>query len=243
MVEPVGELRFSSAKTALQNLKQPSISANYLTKKSIKNKLNSKTNFKKPFGSRIFLHKNKNGLEVVFPAQKISNLKDDFIYLGIKILASVIILPFLFLTILMFLSTMFYGLEYSMSAFSLSIASILLMICFGIFGISIALIANLIDDLIKTSIKLFQRERLQIDKKKLCLSFDWLCFKSWFIRSISLTKINKLEKILIADDNSKWGIVANIGRNQYNLASKTDLTEVEIDWLCSELSEYLNLPL
>ncbi len=242
MVEPVGELRFSSAKTALQNLKQPSIGANCLTK-STKNKLNGKTNFKKPFGSRIFLYKNKKRLEIVFPAQKFASLKADFIYLAIVILASAIILPFLFLTIIMFLSTMFYALEYSMSTFSLFFASILLIICFGILGISIALIANVIDDLIRTLIKLFKRERLQIDRKKLCLSFDCLCFKSWFIRSISLTKINKLEKIPIADDNSKWGIVAKIGRDRYNLANRTDLTEVEIDWLCSELNEYLNLPL
>ncbi len=239
----MGELRFSSAKTALQNLKQPAISANCLIKKSTKNKLTSKTNIKKPFGSKIFLQKNKNGLEIVFPTQKFSHLKDDFISLGIKILASAIILPFLFLAIIMFLSTIFYGLGYSMSTFSLLFALILLIICFGILGISIALIANVIDDLIKTLIKLFQRERLQIDRKKLCLSFDWLCFKSWFTRSISLTKINKLKKIPIADDNSNWGIAANIGRNQYNLASRTDLTEVEIDWLCSELNDYLNLPL
>ncbi len=251
MVEPAEELRFASAKVALQTLKEPDSNINYLAKSSIKNKLCSKTNIRKPFGSKIFIQKNKKGLEIVFPRKKISKLKDDLIFLGIKLCAFAIILLFLSLAGLLLLSIVFYGYVYSISIFSFLMASILIIICFGIFGICIALIVNIIDDLIQAIIKLFKRDRLWIDGKKLCLSFNWLCFKSWFIRSISLAKINKLEKIRIAGvkgsstggNHSLWGIAANTRANQYKLVDKSDLTEVEIDWLCKELNEYLNLPL
>lgn len=243
MVEPVKELRFATAKIALQSLKQPSGTVNYLAKSSNKNKLSSKTNFKKPFGSKIFIQKNKNRLEILFPRQRISKLKDDLIFLGIKLYVSAIILPLLLLTALLLLSIVFNGSGYTISIFSFLIALILIISCFGIFGICIALIVNVIDDLVKAMTKLFKRDKLWIDGKKLSLSFDWLFFKSWFIRSISLSKINKLEKIRIGGSRPLWGIAANIGANQYKLIDKSDLTEVEIDWLCSELSEYLNLPL
>ena len=56
--------------------------------------------------------------------------------------------------------------------------------------------------------------------------------------------IDRLEKVLIAENNnSKWGIAANVGGIKYKIALKSDVTEVEIDWLCNELREYLNLPL
>ncbi|WP_414621648.1 serine/threonine protein kinase [Calothrix sp. CCY 0018] len=236
MVEPVEEQRFSSAKIALQSLKQPSNKLNDLSyKKPI--------NLKKPFGSKILLNKSKNRLEIVFPRQKITQLKNDLIFLGIKIYISTIILPFLLLIALLLLSTIFYGLGYSISIFSILFALILLILFFGVVGICIALIVSVIDDSIKALTNLFRRERLWIDRKKLCLSFDCLCFKSWLIRSISLTKINNLGKILIAGNRPLWVIAANIGGNQYNLIDKNDLTEVEIDWLYNELSEYLDLPL
>ncbi|MGB3641063.1 MAG: serine/threonine-protein kinase [Rivularia sp. (in: cyanobacteria)] len=235
MIEPVEEQRFSSAKIALQNLNQPLSNVNDLSSKK-------PINLKKPFGSKVFIQKNRKGLEIVFPRQTISKLKDDLIFLGIKLYISAIILPFLLLTALLFLSTIFYGLGYSISIFSFLVALILMIVCFGIFGICIALIVSIVDDSIKALTNLFQRERLQIDRKKLCLSFDWLCFKSSFIRSISLKKVTKLEKVRIEDD-CKWGIVAKTKVNQYKLTSKSDLTEVEIDWLCNELNDYLNLPL
>lgn len=239
MVEPLEELRFTSAKTALQNLKQPASNINYLAKKSIENNLSGKINLKKPFGSKVFLQKNKHGIKIIFPRQSIGKLKDDLIFLGIKLYASAIILPFLLLIVLLLLSTIFYGIGYSISIFSFLLALILLIVCLGIFGFSIALIANILDDLIKALANLFKRERLWIEGNNLCLSFDWLCFKSCFIRSICLTKINKLEKIPIKENNLKWRIVAHIGKNKYDLASRTDLTEVEIDWLCNELNDYL----
>lgn len=236
MVEPVEELRFASAKVASQSLKQPLNNiSNSSYKKSIK--------LKKPFGSKIFIQKNKNGLEIVFPRQRISKLKDELIFLGIKLYASAIILPFLLLTVLLLLSTIFHGLGYSISIFSVLFALILFILCLGIFGICIALIVNIIDDLIKATIKLFKRDRLWINGKKICLSFNWLCFKSWFIHSISSTNINKIEKIPIAGNRPLWVIAANIGANQYKLVDNSDLTEVEIDWLYNELSDYLNLPL
>ena len=71
-----------------------------------------------------------------------------------------------------------------------------------------------------------------------------MCFKFPLPDYIPLKIVDRFEKILIADNKqSKWGIAAKLGFTQYKLADSCDLTEVEVDWLCNELNEYLNLPM
>ncbi|AFY57794.1 serine/threonine protein kinase [Rivularia sp. PCC 7116] len=240
MIEPVEELRFDSAEAALQGLQQTSNYSNNLFNNEHCNSSHNLINFKKPFGSKIFLKNKLNRLEVVFPRQRISALKYDLLFLFIKLCASVIILPPMLLTICIFFNNIFYGLAFTMSMNSVLFALILLLFNIAICGTCIAFLVNIIDSFVQVLIKLLKRENIKIEQQQLCLSFDWLCFKSCFLRSISLKNITKLEKKMIAGSNHQWDIVANFGTSQYKLFDNIDLTEVEVDWLCSELNEYLN---
>lgn len=238
MIE-VGELRFPSAKAALQGLKQPSINnnANYLT--------NKQPLIRKPFGSKVKLKKHKHILEIIIPPRGNSKLNENLVFLFIKFFSFTIKMLVLILTSVLILSAIFSVLAYPMSIFiSLVLCALLLILGVGIYVMNIALIVSIIKNLIKALTYLFRGERLQIEPDRITSSSDWLCFKRCFPRYVYLFRnnIDKLEKVLIAENN-KWEIMANIKGYKYKIAPKSDLTEVEIDWLCSELSEYLNLPL
>ena len=245
MVEPFRESRYSSAKVALIGLKEPTNEVNYLAnRESIENQPRTIKNFKKPFGSKIWFKKNRNKLDIVIPSQKISQLKYNIALFIVQLVGCGIILTFISLPILFLSFIILYLLLHYIFIGTIFLAIILIFIWLFNFFISVGLIVKNISNLIKIFMNIFIKERITIDKGRLILSFDWLWFKSWIYRSVPLKKIEKLEKIKIAGgDNSKWGIAIQAGSNKYKLGRKSGLTEVEIDWLCDELSEYLSLPI
>ncbi|MBV6625997.1 MAG: serine/threonine protein kinase [Rivularia sp. (in: Bacteria)] len=243
MIEPVEELRFDSAEAALESLRQSlshSNNLNHLSKNKYWNNSRNQFEIKKPFGSKVSLQKKLNRIEVIFPQQKLSKLKDDFLFLLIKLYASVIILPFMLLTIFIFVEGIFYGFALPISINYFIFALIIFIFNFVICGTCLAFLVNILDSLVQILFKLFKRDKVKIEQQKMYLSFDWLCFKSCFLRSISLKNIGRLEKKMIQDSNRQWEIVANIGASQYKLTDDIDLTEVEIDWLCNELNGFLD---
>ncbi|MEO1427611.1 MAG: serine/threonine-protein kinase [Cyanobacteria bacterium J06633_8] len=240
MIEPVKELRFDSAEGALQGLQQSLSHSNNLLENKYRNSSHNLINIKKPFGSKITLQKNINRLEVIFPRQRITRLKDDLLLLFIKLCASVIILPIILLTIFFLLHSIYNGLAFTVSINSFIFALIVFIFYVVTSGICIAILVNIIIEFLQVLCKLLKKDKIKIEQEKIRLSFDWLWLKSYCVLSISLNKIDRIEKKMIADSNHQWEIVANLGKSQYKLTDNIDLTEVEIDWLCNELNEYLN---
>jgi len=241
MVEPVEELRFSSAKAASQALKQHSFSFNYLIKKNVSNRLKPIKSAKKPFGSKISLHKSNNKFEIIIPSAGTSKLKDELITFLMKFIASAILLPSVIFLIALTPVIVFEFFANSILIFPLIFGIIYLLLWFAACAATVALLLNILSDLIHLFINSFKRERLNINLKRLYLSSEFLCFKFPLPDYIPLKIIDKFEKIPIADNNSKWGIAAKLGFTQYKLGDNSDLTEVEVDWLCNELNEYLKL--
>lgn len=243
MVEPVEELRFSSAKAALKSLKQPVHNFNYLIKSNVSSKLHPIKKSKKPFGSKVSLKKSHNQLEILIPAPGIKQLKDRLTIFFMKLFTSAIILPLILFRIA-FIPTIFDLFANSILLLPVLLGIIYLFLWIGICAATIALIVNILTDLIDLVESLLKRERLNINFKELYLSSEYMCFKFPQPDYIPLKIVDRFEKILIGDDEkSKWGIAAKLGFTEYKLADSSSLTEVEVDWLCNELNEYLNLPI
>ena len=244
MVEPVEELRFSSAKAALKALKQPVSNFNYLIKKNVSSQLSPIKKSKKPFGSKVSVNKSHNKLEIVIPAPGIKKLKDKLILFLMKLFTSAIILPSVLFIIVIIPTIVFDFFTSYTLLFPLIFGIIYLLLWFGVCAGTITLIVNTLQDFIYLLKNLLKRERLNLNLKRLYLSYECLCFKFPLPDYIPLKIVDRFEKILIADNKqSKWGIAAKLGFTQYKLADSCDLTEVEVDWLCNELNEYLNLPM
>ncbi|MEM6401015.1 MAG: serine/threonine-protein kinase [Cyanobacteria bacterium P01_D01_bin.116] len=242
MVEPIETLRFETAKAALKALKQPSFNFNYLIKKNVSSQSYPLTKIKKPFGSKISLNKSNHRLDIIIPSVCKSNLKGELIIFFVKLFSSAILLPSVLFIIAIMPILVFDFLANSIFVLPIIFGFIYLLLWFGVCAVTIALIVNIVKDLIRLFINLFKRERLKINFKKLYLSSEFLCFKFPLPDYIPLKMVDRFEKILIGDDkNSKWGIAAKLGFTQYKLADNSDLTEVEVDWLCNELNEYLKL--
>ncbi|MDY6901867.1 MAG: serine/threonine-protein kinase [Cyanobacteriota bacterium] len=243
MVEPVEELRFSSAKAALKALKQPLHDFNYLIKSNVSSQLHPIKQSKKPFGSKVSLKKSHNKLEILIPAPGIKKINNQLIAFLIKLFASAIVLPSVLFFIVLIPTILFDFLTSYILFLPLIFGIIYLLLWLGICAATIALIANTVNDLINLLKNLVKRERLNLNLKGLYLSSEYLCFKFPLPDYIPLKMLDRFEKILIDDKNSKWGIAAKLGFTQYQLADSNDLSETEVDWLCNELNEYLNLPI
>lgn len=242
MVQPAKELRFTSAKAALRSLKKPANNKINIVQKSIKKKSSNLIKVKKPFGSKIIFHENKKKLDILIPPIGLRKLKDELIVFIMKILASVIILPFVLFSMFMMPVFLFEFFQHTILFLPIIFGIIYLFIWVIVCTASIALAIDIIGDFIHILVNTFQKERLKIDRTQIYLSYYWLSFKIRTTQFIPLKIIDSFEKILISNnDNSKWEIVANLGKSQYKLTDKSDLTEVEVDWLCKELNEYLHL--
>ncbi|MEL7240928.1 MAG: serine/threonine-protein kinase [Cyanobacteria bacterium J06573_2] len=242
MVEPVEELRFSSAKAALTALKQPVYNFNYLITKNVSSQLSSIKKSKKPFGSKISLNKTRNQLEIIIPSSSIKKINSQLTTFLMKFVASAIMLPSVLFLIFLVPTIVFDFLKNSILFLSLIFGIVYLLLWIGICAATIALLINILSDVIDLLKNLLKRERLNLNCEELYLSSEYLCFKFPQPDYIPLKIVDRFEKIFINDDKkSKWGIAAKLGFTQYTLADSSDLTEVEIDWLCNELNEYLNL--
>jgi len=243
MVEPVKESRFISAKSALKALKQAANNRKHLVKKDARNHSRNLTNIKKPFGSKIALKKSKNWLEVLIPAPGISKLKSKLIIFILKMLSYAILLPLMSFIVVTMPIFAFRFLADTIFVFHVLFGIIYMFIWLGIYAGAIALIISIINDVINLLVNLFQRERLKINLQQLCWTSEFFCFKFKLPYLIPLNKIDSFDKKLFVADgnNSKWGIVANLGTHQYKLTNNSNLTEVEVNLLSTELTQYLNI--
>lgn len=244
MVEPVEELRFSSAKAALKALKQPLGNYNYLIPINVSNQLKPIKRIKKPFGSKIYLRKSIDKLEIVIPSPGLKKLKEKLIVFLMKLFLSAMILPSVLFLIVLIPTIIFDFLTSYMFLLPLIFGIVYLLLWFGVCAATISLIVNILGDLINLLKNLLKREKLNINFKGIYLSYEYLCFKFPLPDYIPLRIVDRFEKTFIDDNNnSKWGIAAKLGFTQYKLADNSDLSETEVDWLCNELNEYLNLPI
>lgn len=104
--------------------------------------------------------------------------------------------------------------------------------------------------------RIFEKSQLSIDQREICLTRDWLGFKK---RYLSPTKdIIKLERLHHKINNQNAnnpeiqysGLYIWVGIQRYSLGTFDSinsgvhrLTEVELDWLAVELSDWLDLPI
>ncbi|MEM9926787.1 MAG: serine/threonine-protein kinase [Cyanobacteria bacterium P01_D01_bin.50] len=127
MVEPFPEWRFSSAKIALQELKQTSSSINYLGNKDyIKNKSRTTKNVMEAFGSQVSLKQDKNRLEIAINPLKMGKSQGELIFFIRKYFAHAIILSSMVLTVIILPIFISGLLKYSILIFPIQLALILL---------------------------------------------------------------------------------------------------------------------
>jgi serine/threonine protein kinase len=101
---------------------------------------------------------------------------------------------------------------------------------------------------VKDGYRLFAKMQMLIDESRIYFMFGWLGFKRRY--SSSAKDITKLERLRFTIDNQVpnnpqaqySGLHLWVG-NQCHSFKVFSLTEVELDWLAAELSEWLNLPI
>lgn len=101
---------------------------------------------------------------------------------------------------------------------------------------------------VKNGYKLFAKMQLLIDESKIYFTWGWLGFKKK--KSAPTQDITKLERLLLKIDHQEpshpqvqySGLQLWVG-NECHSWNGFNLTQVELDWLAVELSEWLDLPL
>lgn len=104
--------------------------------------------------------------------------------------------------------------------------------------------------------RLFEQTRWFIDQRKICITSHWLGFKRTYTASVQdITKLEHMQYRIYNLDNTIQqapysGLYLWIGNKFYSLETLGTafknvrrLTEVELDWLAFELSDWLDLPI
>ena len=98
---------------------------------------------------------------------------------------------------------------------------------------------------------LLGRVRLQIDQKKISLSYQLLGFRYYRPRSVPRHHIIKLERTETSYKKDSEGDRVEVkpqiniwaGTKKFGIGGGGSLSEIELDWLARELSDWLDLPI
>jgi serine/threonine protein kinase len=176
-----------------------------------------------PFGSNILLSKNEDVLQIIFPAK---GFYPALLFLGAFAIA--------------------------WNSFIISWTGMVLFMPFPgnlVFGLfSLPFWASGIGMILTILYSLFGRERLRIDSQKISLTKELFGIKYPQTRTSPRQAIDKLERKDVSfkrdSEGNRVTIPASLsiwaGKRQYNL--NFNITEPELAWLASELSEWLDLP-
>jgi serine/threonine protein kinase len=214
MTEPRLEKRFGSANAALQALNQPQHNLAY-------------TAVKKPFGSKIKLTKNIDYMEIIIPPSGFFNLIQGAA--GMLLLTPIMWGLSWFLTFQILSGQLLIILVW----IPMSLISLMILYCWVLFPYS------LIDSL-------FGKRRLRLEAELIYFTHELLGFN--FQRSplarISITKlIYKPGKFINEKREQSPDNLVIWGEKQKIQLSSTIKSNVEMEWLAHELSEWLNIPI
>jgi serine/threonine protein kinase len=216
MVHPDVSQRFKSARSALEALQQNHL---ILPPQSIRSK---------PSGSSVILTKTDEKLEITIPPLPLGQ--------SLRPLAR-------------------------LSGITASVCIPLLLVlhssAIGLFIISLILLWLLFPSWKRVIYVIFVKNHLSIDQKEICLTSNWLGFQK--SRSSPTQDIIKLERLHYETLNNFQGstelkvrysaLTVWAGNQRYTLeefnreGKERQLTEIEIDWLAAELSDWLDLPI
>ncbi|MEM1391969.1 MAG: serine/threonine-protein kinase [Cyanobacteria bacterium P01_H01_bin.150] len=181
----------------------------------------------KPSGSKVILHKGKDNLEILIPA---IGFQPSLIYLG------------LFTTVWNSLTLLWTVGAFSSSVFPINLLFALLSLPF--WGSGLFLIYSFI-------FSLFGKVRLCLTKERITKFYEILGFDFQRPGASSKKDINKLtyipRHIVKNSDGEKTEVFAQLiistGVRKYKLQDGGAIAhESELEWLASELSDWLNLP-
>lgn len=182
---------------------------------------------KKPLSSKVLLRTNADFLEIFIPPAGFSN------YLTVVLIVMEIILSLI-------IAMLAYGTYWATFPYKI----ILVLFSFPWVGAAI-LLARLFFQVF------FECTRLYIDQQKISLVRELFCFPTDITPPSQRQDISKLEYIerkLEKDSESSEltlvypHIIIWAGEQKYNL-DRVDLSEPDLDWLASELSSWLGLPI
>lgn len=183
--------------------------------------------------SRVSLTKNANALEVVIPSV-------GFNVGTVCLSLFVIILNYCNAIVLNSLARS--GFSRVAGPFSLDLAWASVLLPF--FGIGVGF-------LVVVLFVLFGRTRLSLDQQQVALTYELFGWKHHYPRSTHRQNIYKLEYIQGPFVTSSGGQTVEVpprliiwaGTQKYQLGAIGGLSQVELDWLAHEISDWLNLPL
>ncbi|MFW9258322.1 hypothetical protein [Nostoc sp. CALU 546] len=191
----------------------------------------------KPQNSRVILKKDEESLEIIFPLPGFSKVYVALITFGIMFLIPSIVLV-----------AILFGIYWA--DLSSKIVLVLFSIPWGIFAIAMFFIfANYIG-------KILANTRLEINQKKISLIQEILGVRIYEENSNARQDINKLERIkrhIKLSSLSDYApdylgsiyeseIIIWAGESKYRISISL-VSEDELDWLVTELNDWLGLPI
>jgi serine/threonine protein kinase len=227
---PEVEKRWRSAHSALQSLQvshqSPTLARFWEGHDRISDRPNQPNLVReKPFGSKVKLRKASNGIEIMIPPQGF--------HLGLVPIAGFTIAWNSFLAV-------WYG-----SAISMFFTGGWFMALFGVLhlGVGVSLLGTII-------FTLFGYTRLRIDESRISLSYEIFNAFRFMPKKAPVQHVIKLELAPISYKQNSEGsnVVVSpqinlwIGTKQISFGGSDRLTQPELEWIASELSDYLALP-
>lgn len=170
----------------------------------------------KPFGSKIKLNKDANSLEILLPRKGFSAEIGTLILFAIAWNTGIA----LWTSITVF-SPM--GINFFFALFSLPF-----------WGSGIGMVGQILSTL-------FGRVRLHLNHQQIFQAYEIFGIPFNRRRSVPIQNINKLELEYLGEAVHK--IIIWAGVHKYELAGYSHITEPELDWLASELSDWLGIPI
>jgi serine/threonine protein kinase len=215
LIQPDADRRFESAKSAMKALQNDRLISSFNTVGS------------KPSGSRIMLVKTNEQLKIVIPPLRIGG--------KLLVILSGLLRTSLTLTLLL--------LGFWKPEAGLLVAPLVLGILASIW--------------VQSIYRLFAKMQLSIDESKIRLTIGWLGFKKRY--SSPTQDIIKLERLHYKTSSQDFPLYSKlylwVGNQRYSLGDfnptsgyqncfeENRLTELELDWLAVELSDWLDLPI
>jgi serine/threonine protein kinase len=170
----------------------------------------------KPFGSKIKLNKDANSLEILMPRKGFSAEIGTLILFAIAWNTGIA----LWTSITVF-SPM--GINFFFALFSLPF-----------WGSGIGMVGQILSTL-------FGRVRLYLNQQQISQTYEIFGIPFNRRRSVPIQNINQLELEYLGEVVHK--VIIWAGVHKYELAGYSHITEPELDWLASELSDWLGIPI
>lgn len=172
---------------------------------------------KQPFGSKILLTKHANSLEIIMPPKGFSS---DIV--GLTLFA---IAWNSFLIMLTGVAVFFapFPINFFFAIFSLPF-----------WGVGTSMVWKILSTL-------FGRVRLRLDQQQISRTYELFGFKYNRPRPAARQNISKLELEYFGDSRSN--IIIWVGTQKYKLGNYGHITDIELDWIVHELSDWLRVPI